>query len=631
MSNATDRDPPSTRIDPVILEDNLVALRSVDPRLADRIAATSIDTATPVLGRDGSATYRLRRPDGTMIWFGRTSMPTVSGPALLESFRDGDANVVLPGIGQGIEAALLTGRISPHRAVFVLEPDPLCIALAMRLHRLADAIRQSQLVFITDDALDEGLTAFLVEHVGYVIPDRILARPWMTQAELDAFRGIVERTGQAAIQRRAASVTAIERALNQPCTTGERPRIVGLALAPDEETARRAADLAAVADSVGVDWRHCIPDTPAHGHVLAQLHAVAEHQPEFTLLLDHVRGDLPGVFPADRPVVSWLDAPPLNQHDLAARVGPTDRVCATSPHLARQLAAAGVEQDFIRVVPTGTVPVASSMREVPDAYRCDIAIFADGADLTPARWGIRLDSHTAVYHALVEALRHDADRFCVHDAERYLTQVESKLHLELEAGEVRNVMRRQIEQVIGPTTCRLAVVRELVAAGIRVHLYGRGWETHHGAREVRQPPIHDVGTERLALAGCRLVVHVDPTGRVPRQVFGAAALDRPALVRRHPYDAEDGGLETLLEPAREVLTFSSAREAAALALRILSDPEAAAHLAAAARSRVETDHSLAGRLERIQQFMKQVSVTQPAADHASALAAMSRRNVIPSK
>ncbi len=605
-----DRAPP-TELDSAVFEANLTALREADAALAERMAQQPIAPAAPVTGRDGSITFRVPGPDGRTEWFGRTSTPTVSGPALLESLDHGTAGVALPGIGQGIEAKLLCESLPPHRAVFVLEPDPARLALALRLHALAEPIRNGKLVLISSDDLAATLTDFLSDNLAYLLPERMLSRPWMSPAELDVFTTAIERAGSVAVDRRAEQAATIEQTLKQLPHEDDAARVVGLALHPSASTARRADELARAAEHAGVAWRHCIMDSPANGHVLAHLRTVAEHRPDSVVLLDHTRGDLPTLFAERLPVVSWFDTPTFITDGLADRVGPTDQLCPASPHLARQFADAGVDRERMHVVPLAAAesdwldPNASL--DVPDAYRCDVAVFADGADLNPATWGLVLSAHDAAYSTLVELIRGEADRFHAHDAGSYVKDIEKRLELDLGDERVRTVLCRQAAQIIGPTICCLTVVRALISVGLRVRLYGDGWDTHDVVRDIRHRPLDGQAEEHLAVAGCRLVVHVDPSGQASREVFHAAAAGRPVLYRKHPFDAEPGGMATLLTEGVEALAYEQAREVATLAKRLLNDKPAAARLAAAAQQRTRTDHTLAHRLCKLREIALKAS------------------------
>ncbi len=121
-----------------IWQENLKALEAVDPALAERLGRLPIPpTVEPATGRDDHPTFRIDRGNGQTEYLGRTSMPSISAEGLLAQFSAGSGNVALAGIGSGLEAKLLAERLGRHRAVFVLETEPLHLALAMRLWHVA--------------------------------------------------------------------------------------------------------------------------------------------------------------------------------------------------------------------------------------------------------------------------------------------------------------------------------------------------------------------------------------------------------------------------------------------------------------------------------------------------------------
>ena len=100
---------------PSHLDRNLQALAEVDPDLAERLRRIDPDEHfEPAIGRDGRPTLKRKHPDGTTSWLGRTSMPTVSGPALLDSFDHAGGNLALHGFGHGHELVLLLQHIEPR-------------------------------------------------------------------------------------------------------------------------------------------------------------------------------------------------------------------------------------------------------------------------------------------------------------------------------------------------------------------------------------------------------------------------------------------------------------------------------------------------------------------------------------
>jgi hypothetical protein len=194
--------------DPAILDQNLAALRETDADLADRVRQAGAEAASVEVARtrDGLLSFRIPAGDGGIIWFGRTSIPSVRAEALMEKFDAGTGNVLLPGIGQGREVTLLLERLGPHRTIFVWEIEVVSIALALRLHPWSQAIAASRCVFIVCplEQLADNLVAWLDWHPEYMCPERIMMWPWSTMPALSACRSAVQMAYQETESRRAA-------------------------------------------------------------------------------------------------------------------------------------------------------------------------------------------------------------------------------------------------------------------------------------------------------------------------------------------------------------------------------------------------------------------------------------------
>lgn len=189
-----DRTPPAPQ--PRILEDNLHALRAVDPATADCQAALDLAPLNPVPARtrDGRLSFRLTQPDGKTGWLGRTSVPGVRAAALLEQFDPGNGNVLLPSFGEGTEVQTLLSQLQPHRVVFVWEPDPVTIRLALSLHDFSAALRAGRLVILycAAENLTQALANWLQNHSAQECPGRLMMWPWQTDAQIDQIRSAVE-------------------------------------------------------------------------------------------------------------------------------------------------------------------------------------------------------------------------------------------------------------------------------------------------------------------------------------------------------------------------------------------------------------------------------------------------------
>lgn len=322
------------RVEPAAWQNNLAALGDVDAGLASALAGLRLpETVESAIGKDGEPTYRIAAEGAGMRWFGRTSMPSVSGPATLDNFDAGSGNVLLPRVGQGIEMKLLLDRLPAHRAVFVLEHDLLALALAFRLYDVGEAIRWGRLVVLTGAESAEALRAFLTNQPGYVIPERILGWPWLSQADHQRIRLEMERAAALTVKARSEYVERLRGDVGKLAFGGlsDPPRCVLLGLDASEATGRRAIDLLTAIERLGWDCASCLADRPAHGMSTAHGETVLRHRPDFAVLINHFRGQYGGMLPEGLSVASVLSANVPADATALRSMGPGDLVFVESP------------------------------------------------------------------------------------------------------------------------------------------------------------------------------------------------------------------------------------------------------------------------------------------------------------
>ena len=111
--------------------DNLAALASFQPRVAEIVDAARIPPGvTPARGRDGSSTLLVPAEEGGSIWFGGSSMPSVSAVEMFAGFVSDGRNVSLPGVLTGVEPLVVINKLPLHTALFVVEEHAWHVRLA---------------------------------------------------------------------------------------------------------------------------------------------------------------------------------------------------------------------------------------------------------------------------------------------------------------------------------------------------------------------------------------------------------------------------------------------------------------------------------------------------------------------
>ncbi|MFQ5412441.1 MAG: hypothetical protein ACE5EC_09075, partial [Phycisphaerae bacterium] len=314
-------------INPAIFDANLASLWAVLPASAEVVAAApgplSLTLAT---GRDGSPTFAWSDDAGVPRWLGRTSMPSISGPALVDSFEPGPGNVLLFGLGQGAEAWHLLDRMAAHQAVLIIEPSAWTVAAAFRLHDFSEALRRQRLLIFTDEDPWASCRDFLLAHDGFLVPDRILAWPWFEPHEVARVTNRLSEIQTEIARHRVDAPGA------QSAPPPGDPHDFAMAIVsnvPDARVHRLARQLSHAAAQLG--WRHCccVLDTPAGVHPRAVERAVREITPNRFVLIDMLPDSFQAL-PPDASVTIVCSHPLPLSDDWLGRIPPSASLAVRS-------------------------------------------------------------------------------------------------------------------------------------------------------------------------------------------------------------------------------------------------------------------------------------------------------------
>ena len=260
-----------------LYQHNLAALSASQPEVAALVESADIPVGTTsAIGRDGTRTFRIPADNGRPVWFGRSSMPSVSAEEMFGAVAHQTGNVALPGILTGAEVATLTNRLPRHCALFVLEDDPTSIKLALHLHDFTDDLRSRRIVFIPGDQLVETVGVIFEREPGYEIPCHLFRAPQFTPAESAERQRKLEAGAEVAARIQARKIESYGRAIRQnefqPWTDAPRVAVVSLDATPIAVATARRIERALD----GLNWNHvvCVPDTPIHCHTAARIRAI---------------------------------------------------------------------------------------------------------------------------------------------------------------------------------------------------------------------------------------------------------------------------------------------------------------------------------------------------------------------
>jgi len=592
-------------LDPLILERNLAALREVDPELARQLTDLPDPAGPPPIiarTRDGRLSFRLTRPDGSLGWFGRTSIPGVRAAALLDRFDAGRANVFFPGTAEGTEIEMLLHRLGHHRAIFVWEPETAHLKLTLRLHDLSGALLAKRLVLIAgpSEQLADALCRWLAKNPGHLCPNQMMMFPWQAPADIAPIRLAVEQAYQRTERDRQTALAQVHdrwRTTRRPqgTATADAPtHLLILALHAVDEVWCTADALASAATKLG--WQATIADirSPGDMHSLARALRVHDspHGPAtLSILLDVVREQVADVLPAEIPTVCWLSHRADAFH--RARQEP---VAVTAPELAATALAAGIDQKRLSVCPPPCLtPVAPD--SVEHERPVDVVMITDTGPIDAAALAPRLPSYAQIWKAAADLLSAQIETFTTDQAEAILSRTEEKARARIDEPRTREEMLRNLAVHLAPALLHRFIAARLKENGVDFRIHGPGWQTVFPD----QAGVHltTIRQRTNVLRQAKLVIHADATGLLTGDALLAAGCGAAVIARQHASNTLLGGLDSLLSPDSEMLTFMAIRELIPALRRLLVDSENRRDLATKAMQRCLADHMPGARLEAL--------------------------------
>ncbi len=596
---------PDTTItpDPAIAERNLAALRKVAPDLAQQIGglAVPVDSAPfAARTRDGQISFQLPQPDGSVAWFGRTSIPGVRAAALVDCFDAGKANVFLPGLAEGSEAKLLVQRLGRHRAVFVWEPEPHNVRMALELHDLAAAIEEKRLVLLVcpPPALGQTLEKWLAEHPGHLCPTQMMMYPWQPMAEVAGIRLAVEQAYQRTERNRQRALAEIRgrwpaarKPQPSPATNAPAPiAIISLHARDDVWTTSDA-----LSDAAGrLGWPCTTVDirSPADMHPLARagrLAPAADEPPAVAILIDVLREQVADVLPPCIPAVCWMthtvESLPPDGHDVIA---------VASRGLAKRASSKLKQAGRIIVCPPPCL-IRPDPADLERDRPLDVVCITDTGPIDPAASVPKLPSYAQISKTASDLLAAHIETFTTDQAATILERAESKLDARIDEPETRMDVLRLLGEHLAPSMLWRFLAQILRENHIAFRIHGPGW--HSVFPEHAGPALTTIRHKVEVLRRSKVAIHADCTGLLTRDALLAAGCGAVVLTRRHPTDTEPGGLHTLLKPDHEALAFSHARDLVSRVRQVLEDRPFRRNLAASAIQRCLRDHLPETRLK----------------------------------
>lgn len=454
------------RLDPAVRERNLTSLRTHQPQLADRLAASALPPAwRAVRAFDGFVTHRLEPTGQPPQWLGDTAIPLTRARAVVDAYRIGQLNATLPALDAGAELLLLLERLPQHVAVFVFENELAVIDAVLRAHDVSAALTAGRCWFIPPEDETTALLGLLQRHPGLNAPGNIVRLPAVQPGRLEAVRhaceAVIAQIGPQRDTRAHELLTAF------PWTDATPPRVGIVALSPDA-TSQHAADLLAtgVAARGGATLVTGVR-SPSDGHLLGHLERLAEFKPTRIVCINHRATALPETL-RSRTDEWWLDAAAVPS-SLSAIDG---HRAAASPVVRDMLVAAGATADQVWpwwwAAPPTNGPIPANFDGPP-------LLIGDLPDDRAAACGIEQPTHRRVWEALCQLAGRAWQTRDLRRPTTLVARAQRERQLDLDRT-TRDRLTLLAERVALPAAELTDVARWLVAECGEVVVVGRGWD-----------------------------------------------------------------------------------------------------------------------------------------------------------
>jgi hypothetical protein len=488
-------------------ESNITSLRKLQPDILQRVKDTYIPL-TWALGRDGFLTAR----DGRNWWTG-CSVPLLAGREMLKKL-DLVGTVgcfVCPWHAGQIRACF--ERIQPNQALIAIVPDPLTMAVILHCDDFAAEINAGRLLFASGWDWIDQLAALFKSHGGLPLPQNFVRTVLVDDAELDRYSSQAQTVISNETTRRTDEIALI-RAFGDR-QTRRSPKI--LVIAP---THFRLNDLSNIPLTTLCDGKPASafvaldPDNPQTTSPLAIANASQDAQA--IVAANYFRQNFPNIVPTKTAWITWLTHGP--EFILPPTPDcPSDSLLLADPQWKSTAEKLGWNPKRIEIAawPKNAalpVPPATS-----SATR--LGFFTDTFPLEVPQKLKDFSSHGLLWEMIAAELA--ANPLTLgEDALLYLDQRIARCQLPVE-----NLDRALfIEKLIFPAYHQ-GLARALLAAGLPLALFGKGWLDIPEFREFSAGPIGHSQELIDGLATCAALIDPVPT----KNLHQIESLDRPVL------------------------------------------------------------------------------------------------------
>lgn len=605
-----------------LYERNLATLHTRQPDVASWVEGAVVGgDVRPVTARDGSRTFLINHSTQRPLWFGGSSMPTISCVELFSAFHGDGSSVALPGILTGGEPAVLLGKLPNHAALFVVEQSASNLKLALHLHDYTAWVDAGRLIFIPSpgDALIRNLCRFFEHNVGYLPPRQLVTVPQQSPGEIAELQRTLEDAGRAVTDLQARAVASALSVMKRRSFTEipRTPRVAIIsadcspeALAQAQRVGRALADLAW---PCGV----CVPDSPARCHVAARLRAINAVNADLALIINGTAAILHPSVPRTLPIACWFLSAANVREFAPWQWSCCQRLFAATQQVYQALVRAGAPAERVEHGAMAADQRMCRSDGAKDGRNADgrfgvveVAVLADLPDDRAEAVGIGLAGHITLWNALRDAAVADIEGCVEAAAGRCLDVAVGKSGVTLKDEALRDDFLRLFRERIAPAVRARKSAASLANGGLLPGLWGRNWAwpkedapaDNGWARLVRGHIPTDEALARL-LRRARVVVLPLATPEAVQIGLDALASGTPIVLHGHRAGFESA-FPGLADLAGDLVFFDTPAEVVRSVRRLRSGDRSSLDRHQRVRNAVMQDHTTMQRLSELIRRMR---------------------------
>jgi len=487
---------------------NLRALGRRQVGTADIVHAAGMPEGVEwVFGRDGALT--IRNEDGA--WSGGSGLPGEVARRVLSKMGLGAtvACFLFPTHAQQIRVSL--EKMSPSQALLAVVPDVNELRVILGCENFAKEITAGRLWLVSGENWAGEMKRLFEANEGLPTPGQFVRTHLVDAAGCTEAIAAAERVLRSENERRTKRVAEIF------ATAPKTSSVAVIAPSRFRLWDDAGAALGKVARAQG--WETIDPDdvTCASPVALARIAAGKEA----LLVANAARFDLPSGIPSSLPIITWLTGGRIPRFD--ADRGLRDGLIVADAVWRAAAMSAGWPASQVAVGGWGSLLMGAASGQNQSAGR-GLAVIADTVAVTLPDF--EKSSQRVLWETISTELGSDPFKLG-NDAPAYLESWAKRGGVELSAAD-RALF---LDRLIAPLHAQ-GLVRALLAAGIPLQLFGKGWDQLAELAGVWRGEVSSREELRAAAEGSVALVHIWPGAEGhPVDAVGKPVLRRGALTR----------------------------------------------------------------------------------------------------